>query len=89
MLFQLVASVLMIIPLEIYHAYTKGDPDRMQIIQALQNKDIAVALLYISRFLSGWSAGKHENYIVKKHKFKLFQYRAIVISKSYLKKNEA
>ncbi len=62
MLFQLVASVLMIIPLEIYHAYTKGDPDRLQIIQALQNKNIAVALLYISRFLSGWSAGKHENY---------------------------
>jgi hypothetical protein len=62
MIFQLIASILMIITLEIYHAYTIGDPDRITINNALENKDIAVVLLYISRFLSGWSAGKHDNY---------------------------
>jgi hypothetical protein len=51
----------MIITLVIYHGYTKSDPDRLTIIDALQNKDIALALLYISRLLSGWSAGKHDN----------------------------
>ncbi len=51
----------MIITLEIYHGYTKSDPDRLTIINALENKDIALALLYISRFLSGWSAGKHDD----------------------------
>jgi len=58
MIFQLIASVLMIITLEIYHGYTKGDPDQLTIIETLKNKDTAVVLLYISRFLSGWSAGK-------------------------------
>ncbi len=48
----------MIITLEIYHGYTKGDPDQLTIIETLKNKDTAVVLLYISRFLSGWSAGK-------------------------------
>ena len=57
MLFQLVASILMIITLEIYHGYTRGDPDLQTISRTLQNKDTAITLLYISRFLSGWSAG--------------------------------
>jgi hypothetical protein len=59
MIFQLVASASMIVTLLIYHGYTTGDPDLITIMNALQNKDIAIALLYISRFLSGWSAGKH------------------------------
>ncbi|CAF1395690.1 unnamed protein product [Adineta ricciae] len=57
MVFQVVASILMVIPLEIYNGYKKGDPDRNEINYALENKDIAVAILYISRFLSGWSSG--------------------------------
>ena len=65
MLFQLIASVLMIIPLEIYHGYTRGDPNRAEIIDALENKDIAIGLLYLSRFFSGWSAGKYDNYYKK------------------------
>lgn len=59
MIFQLVASLLMIITLVIYHGYTIGDPDLETIANVLKNKDIAVILLYISRFLSGWSAGKY------------------------------
>jgi hypothetical protein len=47
----------MIVTLEIYHGYTKGDPNRLTIKNAIENKDIAVAFLYISRFFSGWSAG--------------------------------
>ncbi len=73
MIFQLMASILMIITLEIYHGYTKGDPDRVTIINVLENKGIAVALLYISRFLSGCSAGKHDNYYQKKKKSKLLK----------------
>ncbi|CAF1206134.1 unnamed protein product [Adineta steineri] len=57
MIFQLLGSILMIIPLLIYHGYTRGDPDQNTINRVLENKDIAIALLYISRFLSGWSAG--------------------------------
>jgi hypothetical protein len=60
MIFQVLASILMIIPLEIYNGFTKGDPSLTAITKALQNKDIAIALLYISRFLSGWSAGKSD-----------------------------
>ena len=58
MIFQLIASVLMIITLAIYHGYTTDDPDPLTIYETLKNKDVAVVLLYISRFLSGWSAGK-------------------------------
>jgi MFS family permease len=61
MIFQLIASMLMIITLEVYHGYTKDDPDQLTIFETLKNKDIAVVLLYISRFLSGWSAGKKTN----------------------------
>jgi hypothetical protein len=50
----------MITTLEIYHAYAEGDPNQLMIINALKNKDIAVVLLYISRLLSGWSAGKYD-----------------------------
>jgi hypothetical protein len=64
MIFQLMASILMIITLEIY---------RVTIINVLENKGIAVALLYISRFLSGCSAGKHDNYYQKKKKSKLLK----------------
>jgi len=62
------ASILMIVTLVIYHGYTKGDPDRLTIMNVLENKDIAVIFLYISRFLSGWSAGKHDNYYQSKTK---------------------
>ena len=62
MIFQLIASFLMIIALEMYHAYDQGDPSRKRISQVLQFKDIAVACLYLSRFLSGCSAGKCVNY---------------------------
>ncbi len=55
----------MIIPLEIYNGFTKGDPSQTVIMKALQNKDIAIALLYTSRFLSGWSAGKSDRYFQK------------------------
>ena len=64
MIFQLVASVLMIITLEIYHGYTKGEPDQLAISQALENKNTAVILLYVSRFLSGWSAGKSDHHLI-------------------------
>jgi hypothetical protein len=78
------ASVLMIIPLDIYHGYTRGDPTRAAIILALENKDIAITLLYLSRFLSGWSAGKHDKNLTETYDQTIssFQYRAIVISKS-------
>lgn len=61
MIFQLLASVLMIITLEIYYGYDTGDPHRAAIIQALEFKDVAITLLYISRFLSGCSAGEYAN----------------------------
>ena len=48
----------MIITLEIYYGYTRGDPDLPTIVDTLANKDTALTLLYISRFLSGWSAGE-------------------------------
>jgi len=65
MIFQVLASILMIIPLEIYNGFTKGDPSLPVIMKALQNKDIAIALLYTSRFLSGWSAGKSDRQFPK------------------------
>ncbi|CAF1182578.1 unnamed protein product [Adineta ricciae] len=57
MIYQLIASILMIIPLYIYHGYTRGDPDRKTIRETFEYKEIAIALFYISRFLSGLSAG--------------------------------
>ncbi|CAF1101965.1 unnamed protein product [Adineta steineri] len=57
MLFQVVASILMIFTLEIYHGYDLGDPSLLAIKKALENKNFAISLFYISRFLSGWSAG--------------------------------
>jgi len=65
MIFQLMASVLMIMTLEIYYAYDKNDPTRAEIIQVLQSKDVAVTFLYVSRFLSGCSAGKSPTYILR------------------------
>ncbi|UJR29378.1 hypothetical protein I4U23_010590 [Adineta vaga] len=57
MLFQIVASILMISTLLIYHANNLNDPNLLDIQLALQNKDLAISLFYLSRFLSGWSAG--------------------------------
>ncbi|CAF1255973.1 unnamed protein product [Adineta ricciae] len=57
MLFQIMASILMICALPIYHGYDLNDPTLLQIKQALDNKELAIALFYISRFLSGYSAG--------------------------------
>ncbi len=63
MIFQLMASFLMIIALEIYHGYDKGDPSLATISQVLQFKNVAIVSLYLSRFLSGCSAGKSTTYI--------------------------
>lgn len=59
MLFQVVASIFMICTLEIYHAYDLDDPSLDTINKALQNKDLAISFFYLSRFLSGWCAGKY------------------------------
>lgn len=56
--FQILASVFMIITLYIYHGYEKDVPDQAAFDQATKNKNAAISLLYISRFLSGFSAGK-------------------------------
>lgn len=58
MIFQLLASILMIIPLYIYHGYSAGEPTPAMIKKTMEYKEIAIGLLYISRFLSGWSAGE-------------------------------
>jgi hypothetical protein len=55
--FQLVASILMIIPLYIYHGYETNDPDQATIDKATKNKEVAITFFYISRFLSGFAAG--------------------------------
>jgi hypothetical protein len=55
--FQLVASILMIITLYIYYGYETGYPDQATVDKARKNKDIAITLFYISRFLSGFAAG--------------------------------
>ncbi|CAF4499288.1 unnamed protein product [Rotaria socialis] len=55
--FQIVASIFMIITLYIYHGYEINDPDQESIDKAIKNKDVAIAFFYISRFLSGFSAG--------------------------------
>lgn len=55
--FQIVASILMIITLYIYHGY-ETNVDKSKMDEASKNKTIAVILLYISRFLSGFSAGR-------------------------------
>ena len=60
--FQLVASILMIITLYIYRGHETNDPDQTTVDKARKNKDIAIVFFYISRFLSGFSAGIHENY---------------------------
>jgi hypothetical protein len=59
MLYQLLASTLMVLTLNIYSAYDQGDPELVTIAQALQNKEIGIALLYLSRFFSGCSAGQY------------------------------
>jgi hypothetical protein len=69
MILQLMASALMIVTLEIYYGYDKGDPSRAEIIQVLQMKDVAVTFLYISRFLSGCSAGESSTYILRDSSF--------------------
>ena len=58
MLFQVVASILMVCTLEIYHGYDLGDPSLDTIKKALQNMNLAISVFYLSRFLSGWCAGK-------------------------------
>lgn len=55
--FQLLASILMIITLYIYHAYEKDDPDQAMIDKAKKNQALAITFFYISRFLSGFAAG--------------------------------
>ena len=57
MIFQLFASIFMIIQLYIYHVYTVTHPNAIEIANALENKHVAIVFLYISRFLSVWSAG--------------------------------
>ena len=47
----------MIITLYIYHGYDKEEPTQEVVDKALKNKNGAIALLFISRFLSGFAAG--------------------------------
>jgi hypothetical protein len=54
--FQILASILMIITLYIYHGY-ENSPDQAAFDEATKHKNIAISLLYISRFLSGFAAG--------------------------------
>ena len=58
MLYQLMASGLMVITLYIYHGYEVNNLTRDIIDQVMENKNIAIVLLYMSRFLSGCSAGE-------------------------------
>jgi hypothetical protein len=46
----------MIITLYIYHGY-ENSPDQAAFDEATKHKNIAISLLYISRFLSGFAAG--------------------------------
>ena len=56
--FQIIASILMIVTLYIYHGYDKVEPNDQSVIsEALKHKNAAIALLFISRFLSGFAAG--------------------------------
>lgn len=55
--FQLIASILMIITLYIYHGYEKEDPTQETIDKSLKHKGVAIAMFFISRFLSGFAAG--------------------------------
>ncbi|UJR33853.1 hypothetical protein I4U23_021275 [Adineta vaga] len=55
--FQIIASILMIITLYIYHGYETNDPDLETLEKARKHKGLAITFLYISRFLSGFSAG--------------------------------
>ncbi|CAF1094260.1 unnamed protein product, partial [Didymodactylos carnosus] len=56
--FQFVASVLMILTLYIYHGYEPLDPDNDEANKGKKNMHAAIALFFISRFLSGFSAGQ-------------------------------
>ena len=56
--FQILASIFMIITLYIYHAYDTDVTDQATIERATKNKNIAISFLYISRFLSGFAAGR-------------------------------
>ncbi len=47
----------MIITLYIYHGYETGHPNQATIDKATKNKDAAITIFYISRFLSGFAAG--------------------------------
>lgn len=55
--FQIIASILMIITLYIYHGY-ETNVDQSKMDEALTTKTIAIILLYFSRFLSGFAAGR-------------------------------
>ena len=64
--FQVAASILMILALKIYHGYTNCNLDQSVINNVLKNKNLAIGLLYLSRFLSGWSAGNYEYPLFKR-----------------------
>lgn len=56
--FQIIASILMIITLYIYYGHDTVEYDKEEDVSRVKkNKDLAISLLYISRFLSGFSAG--------------------------------
>ena len=74
----------MIVTLAIYHGYTRGEPDPMTIRKTLQNKDTALALLYISRFLSGWSAGNSHSYSLNKYTQNHARFRYVLCGVHYL-----
>ena len=55
--FQIVASILMIVPLYIYHGYETTGVDLTRVKEVKKRQDAAIALFYTSRLLSGFAAG--------------------------------
>lgn len=85
--FQILASILMIITLYIYHGYDKDEPSQQEVVdEALKHKNAAIALLFISRFLSGFAAGMSLAAIGRAGSDTLFSILGMccVVSTSYL-----
>jgi hypothetical protein len=77
--FQIIASIFMIFPLYIYHAYEKDEPNQAMIDKATKNKEIAITFFYISRFLSGFAAGMNIQTYVTDHIIYLFIFKGCVV----------
>lgn len=73
----------MIITLYIYHAYETNVPDQAAMENATKNKNVAISFLYISRFLSGFSAGSSQWFYLIRSKIYCLG-MCCVVSTSYL-----